>query len=111
MSSLRRRCWFQRVSPAGPKKLTRILLSTPCVRQPNLPKYVTTSPPIRPDDPVTNNEFILINPAYANGLDISLQVTEERIKIRSTVRMFGNDLCDTARIIIGTFCFSNFSRV
>jgi hypothetical protein len=35
---LTRRCWFQRVSPAGPKKLARMLLSTPWTRHPRSAK-------------------------------------------------------------------------
>ena len=48
-----RRCWFQRVSPSGPKKVARRLLSTPCISHPRLLKYSHTDEPISPLDPVT----------------------------------------------------------
>jgi len=47
------RAWFQRVSPAGPKNTARWLLSTPWTCQPRASKWVATSLPMRPEEPVT----------------------------------------------------------
>ena len=51
------RRWFQRVSPCGPKKSARMLLSTPCTSHPCPEKWDTISDPIRPFEPVTNIVF------------------------------------------------------
>ena len=48
-----RRWRFQVVSPPGPKKSARMLLSTPCTSKPRRSKYSTASDPMSPALPVT----------------------------------------------------------
>ena len=45
---------LQEVSPCGPKNTARWLLSTPNIECPWLAKYIQTSDPISPEDPVTS---------------------------------------------------------
>ena len=44
---------FVVVSPFAPKKLARMLLSMPVIRQPRAPRNSTASEPMRPHEPVT----------------------------------------------------------
>src|SRR5258707_14868937 len=78
---------FQRVSPAGPKKPRRMLLSTPTTSCPCRSKCSTASEPISPLLPVTKT-FIRSNPllsgwAQNHGRRVQLYILlPEILKIR-----------------------------
>ena len=52
------RCWFQRVSPPGPKKSARVLLSMPCTSHHVRQEIINNFQSIKPDEPVANKFFI-----------------------------------------------------
>src|SRR5207247_3059902 len=103
-------CWFNLVTPCAPKKTARLFLSNTYTRWPNSrEKYLQTSDPINPDEPVTRSVFMNLSQEpsiFPRGLNLQFACAAQHpLKLPSLVISTLSLSCIFLNLVVRTSAF------